>query len=130
MNDTVDVDREDLVRVESPYRPLPRSARKELRQNHEIVEWIDSDETGRNGGVILTEWPSEELLEKYELTVIRDPDVVYHTDSNEIVEIYVDPDEVLVDGRDARISVQEAIELAEEQDRFVLEEGDPMAVLE
>jgi len=130
MNDAVDVDREDLVRVESPFRPLPRAARKKIRAEYEVVEWVDSDETGRNGGVILTEWPSEELLEKYELTVIRDPDVVYHTDSNEIVEIYVDPDEVLVDGRDARISVEEAIENAEQQDRFTLEEGDPMAVLE
>jgi len=128
--DTVDVDREDLVRVESPFRPLPRAARKKLRANHEIVEWIESDETGRNGGVLLTEWPSEQLLEDYELTVIRDPELVYHTDSDEIVEIYTDPDEVLVDGYDAHLSVQEAVTEAEKQDRFTLQEGDPADVLD
>ena len=122
-------DSDELVRVESPYRPLPLSARKELKQNYEVVDWIDPDEGGRNGGVILTERPAEELLERFELEVIRDPDVVYHTDHDEVVEIYTGPDMVVTDGVEASgMSPQEAVEIAEEQHRFTLEEGDPESV--
>lgn len=123
-------DPDELVRVESPYRPLPLSARTELKEDYDVVKWIDADATGRNGGVILTERPAEELLVENELEVIRDPDVVYHTDHDEIVEIYTDPDKVVTDGVESSgMSPQEAVEIAENQDRFTREEGEPESVL-
>jgi len=120
----------NTVRVESPYRPLPRQARKELKANYEIVEWIDSDETGRNGGVILTERPSEELLERFELSVIRDPDLIYETDSDEIVEIYTNPPKILTDGVEAKgLPIRQAVDIAESTERFTRIEGDPEPIL-
>lgn len=118
-------DSSETVEIRSPYRPLPRSARKELADTVEIIDEIDSDDTGRHGGLIVAERPPEELLEQYELEVVREPTVEYETDSGEHVAIYTDPDAVEIDGRSATMSPAEAVMKAEDSDRFTRLNGSP-----
>lgn len=119
---------DDLVEIRSPYRPLPRSAKKMLWDEYEAVSTLEADDDGRGEGVLVPERPPADFLEKYELEVVRDPTLVYDTPSGR-VEIYTDPDEVNVGGTEATMTAEEATQQAEQQDRFTLEEGDPADVL-
>lgn len=119
-------DMDKTVEIRSPYRPLTRAARRALQDAVDVIEEIESDNSGRNAGVIVDERPPEELLNQHELEVVRDPVVEYETDSGEHVEVYTDPDAVKVDGlKGSDGTAEEAVEKAEESDRFTRVAGDP-----
>lgn len=116
----------EAVEVRSPYRPLPRSARKEIADTVNVIEELDGGEMGRNDGVLVDKRPPEELLDRFELEVIREPDIVYESDEHdEGMEIYCDPEKVVFNGRESRMSPAEAVKEAESRPMFTRVTGVP-----
>ena len=114
-NSTTDTDsNDDRIELQSPYRPLPLGAKKDLRKVDECVEFDDE-----NPRVAYThEIPPDELLSEWELTVIRtdEPNEIWETDRGDYVEIY--DDRVEHDGREVTLSPAEAKEKVREQSHF------------
>lgn len=129
INDTDDSDDTDGYVIRSPYRPMTRGARKALKEYDVLREISGNDRMNRGNGVVVAELPPEDLLEKHELEIDRDPDVVFQVPSpSSTVEIYTDPDKVLDGGVDTSMDPVDAAEHALEHDWDVVE-GDPDAVL-
>ena len=120
-----ETDDSDLVEVRSPYRPLPRAARKMLSQDFGGVKELEPDEGHRGGGYLVMERPPQDFLDRFELKVIRDPAVSYQTDGGDVVDIYADPDRVIAGGTETNLTALEAVKNAESEDRFTLTAGDP-----
>lgn len=118
---------DDRVEVRSPYRPLPREARKRLREMFDTVEFIDGGDDGRDESVMVPERPPEDFLEQYELEVRRDPTVTYETPNGEVY-IYTDPGRVVAEGVETNMDPVVAVERSEEKDYFTLKSGDPADV--
>jgi hypothetical protein len=116
---------EETVEIRSPYRPLTRGARRALQDAVTVIEELESDERGRNGGVIVDERPPEDVLEDHELEVVRDPVVEYETEGGKPIEIYTDPDAVMIGPNEASMSPAAAVEKAEDSDRFTRTGGNP-----
>lgn len=102
--------------VRSPNRPLTRSARRALAE-YEIIDDVESDTAGRNGGVITADRPPQEVLDTHELYVDEPPDEVWTTGDTRI-EIYIAADRVVVDGRDTPTDVDTAQKKCRSQARF------------
>lgn len=107
--------------VRSPNRPLTRSARRALSE-YEIIDDVESDSAGRNGGVVTADRPPQELLDTHELYVDEQPDEVWTTDTDTRIEIYLDADRVVVDGRDTPTDIDTAQEKCRSQARFTRED--------
>lgn len=101
---------EDSVTVVSYNRPLTRGASRALDEFGIISE----DAVNRHGRWTVVELetePTEDVLDRHELRVERDPDAVYATDSGERVEIFADG--VEVNGLEQSISPEDAHEHAD-----------------
>lgn len=114
--------------LRSPYRPLPREALRRLHDDFDVVEELESDGGGRNGGVIVRQLPPEPFRDRYELIVVDEPVVVYSTERGKRVEIYTNPDKVVADGGELGLSPSDAVQRAEQMDDWTVIEGDPDAV--
>jgi len=111
--------------IRSPYRPLPRAARQALSDAVTIVDELEGDESGRNGGVIVDERPPEDVLEKYELEIDlplhkanahkidANYESIWRSPENELVVIY--PDRVEVSGREYDLDPASARQRAEDR---------------
>lgn len=117
------VDDADGYVIRSPFRPLTRAARRAL-QDYEIERELAADETGRNGGVVVTERPPAELLEQHELRLVEAPDEVWTHDDGSRVTIYETAERVEVDGREAAMDVAEAKRRCRQEEAFQRSEGD------
>jgi len=117
----------DGIEIRSPNRPLPRSARKAITEETEIKSELSPPEgySQRMDGVIVADYPSESTMEKYELSVVCDPDIVYESDHGETINIYTDIDTVIMDGRENDRPVEEVIKMAEEADHITRKKGSP-----
>lgn len=98
------------VTVVSYNRPLTRGARKALKPSGIISEDAVND-FGRWTVVELETEPPEDVLDRHELRVEREPDAVFATDSGERVEVY--PDVVEVNGMEQTISPEDAMDHAD-----------------
>lgn len=100
----------ETLTVVSYNRPLTRSARKDLKK-FGIVEIESINEFGHWTEIELEERPPDDILDRHELKLDREPDRIFETENGEVVEIY--DDQVLVDGYEQNIPPDEAIEYAE-----------------
>jgi hypothetical protein len=130
LTETRTPDDQERVELRSPFRPLPRSARKELADTVEILDDLDGDESGRNDGVVVGSRPPEAIIKRYELRVVREPEIVYLNDDGAgdptRVEIYTDPDKVVEGGRELEtMTAVETIKQAEKQEPFTRIDGCP-----
>lgn len=124
-NSTPDSIAPETYPIRSPYRPLPRAAREALADTATILEELDADETGRNGGVIVDERPPEGLLDEYELEIDlplheanahkidANYESIWQSPENDLVVIY--PDRVEVNGREYDLDPDSARERAEDR---------------
>lgn len=124
-NSTPDSIAPETYPIRSPYRPLPRAAREALADTATILEELEADETGRNGGVIVDERPPEDLLEEYELEIDlplhkanahkidASYESIWRSPENDLVVIY--PDLVEVNGREYDLDPDSARERAEDR---------------
>lgn len=101
-----------MTELVSYNRPLTRSARRALKP-YGIESVEDPNEFNRWTVVTVSEEPPEEILERHELRVERDPERVYATHNGERVEVY--QDSVTVDGREVSMDPEGAIEHAESE---------------
>lgn len=99
--------------LHSPYRPLPTGAKREISGRLEDVSYHEDRRT-----VYVSEVPSEELLEKWELEWVRtdDPEETWETKSGQTIEIYAD--RVEIDGSERSLGPDEARERCREQDHI------------
>jgi len=109
--------------VRSPLQPLPRAARRDLRE-YGIKQELPSDHTGRNGGVVVADRPPADLLEQYELRLVEAPDEVWTHDRGARVNIYEAAECVEIDGREASMSVADAKRRCRQSDAFSRVEDD------
>jgi|AntDeeMetageno50_2_1112565.scaffolds.fasta_scaffold28875_1 hypothetical protein len=105
---------DDRIEIRSPYRPYPLGAKKKLREADPAVEFPDDD----NRCAYVSELPPDDLLEEYELSVVRtdDPEEVWEVKGGETVEIFAD--RVERNGAEIPIDPEEAKKKAREQDYF------------
>lgn len=122
-SDAVESTDDEGHEVRSPLRPLPRAARRELKQ-YDIQQELSSDHTGRNGGVIVAMRPPADLLEQYELELVEEPDEQWDHDRGAHVEIYEAAERVDIDGREASMGVDEAKQRCRKSDAFSRAEDD------
>jgi hypothetical protein len=117
----------DGIEIRSPNRPLPRSAKKAILKETEIKTELSPPKgySRRMDGVIVADYPSESTMEKYELSVVCDPDIVYESDHGETINIYTDIDTVIMDGQENDRPIEEVIKMAEEADHITLKTGSP-----
>lgn len=111
----------DFIEIRSPYRPYPIGAKKDLREAVGTVEFSNEDARA----AFVSDVPSEELLDQWELEVVRtdDPVEVWVTDRDDRIEIY--EDRVERDGQETSINPDEAMEKARQEDRFTrIDEND------
>jgi hypothetical protein len=101
--------------VRSPFRPLTRGARRDLEE-YDVIGEVDADESGRGGGVVVSERPPKGLRERHELRVEEDPEDVWASDDDQTVRVY--PDYVTVDGRESEMDPDEARRRCQESERF------------
>lgn len=121
----------DGVVIRSPMRPLTRSARRDIEAVVNIVTELDSDENSRNGGFVTDERPPDDILEQNELTVDREPAVVYNTDGGRTIEVYTDPNKIVKDDQEgSNLTPTEVVEKAENMDHFTRLTGTPEDVTE
>jgi len=118
------------IEIRSPNRPLPRSAKKALKSVTNIKANLSPPDgyNRRMDGVIVTDMPPKELLEKYELSVVCDPDIIYKSDRDEKVLIYTDLNTVIMDGIEKDDDPKRIIEMAENADHMTLQKGNPDGV--
>jgi len=102
--------------IESPNRPFPLSAKQELREAAETATNEEPSNPGDPWVAHVDEIPSDDVLDRFELSVARDPVEIWESDSDERVAIY--PEKVTVDGYEVGFSPEEAKEQVREQDRF------------
>lgn len=104
----------DFIEIRSPYRPYPIGAKRDLSDAVSTV--VFSDDNPRVAYV--SEHPPDELLDNWELDVIRtdSPEEVWETDHGERIEIY--SDRVERDGTESTISPTEAKKQARKQKHF------------
>lgn len=109
----------DQIKLRSPYRPYPLGAKKELKENVDTIEFSEEDPRL----AFASEKPDQELMEDWELTIIRtdDPVETWVTDHNEQIKIY--EDRVERDGAEVPIDPEEAMEKAREQDHFTRQDS-------
>lgn len=112
----------DTVTVVSYNRPLTRGARRALDE-YGVISERSVNEHGHWTEVDLETEPPEDLLDRHELRVEREPDAVYATDSGERVEIFDGADLVTVNGMEQSISPEDAREHAE-ANGWTREDGD------
>lgn len=117
------VDPPETYPIRSPLRPFPRAAREALHEQTTIIQSLVADPDGRNGGVIVEDPPSDELLEKYDLTIDLPPhkaqahtidptaQSIWMDDRDRLVVIH--PDRTEIAGRVYDIAPEEARERAE-----------------
>ena len=103
----------ETVTVVSYNRPLTRSARRALDE-YGIIREEQTNEHGHWTEVDLETEPPEDVLDRHELRVEREPDAVFRTDHGERVEIFDGADLVTVDGMEQGISPEDAREHAEQ----------------
>ncbi len=108
---------DELTEIRSPYRPFPLGAKKDLRRAVDTLEFDEED----TRVAFVSEIPSNDLLDKWELHVVRtdDPEEVWVTKSGDRIEIY--SDRVERDGVTASIDPDEARESARESEYFTRE---------
>ncbi|WP_147441117.1 hypothetical protein [Halorubrum sp. Atlit-26R] len=102
--------------IESPNRPFPLSAKQELREAAETVTYEEPSSPGEPWLAHVDELPDDDVLDRFELSVVREPVEVWESDSDERVAIY--PEKVTADGYEMGFSPEEAKEKVREQDRF------------
>lgn len=104
----------EFIEIQSPYRPYPLGAKKDLANQVETVIYPDDDPRT----AYVSSRPDEETLDEWELTVIRtdSPEEIWETKSGDRIEIYTD--RVEQDGREIPIDPEEAMEKAREQSYF------------
>ena len=102
--------------IQSPNRPFPLSAKQAVADAAETVTYEEPSAPGEPWLAHADELPADDVLDRFELTVDRDPMEVWESDSNERVLIY--PDHVTVDGYECTISPSEAKEHVRAKDRF------------
>jgi len=122
----------DGIEIRSPNRPFPRSAIQAIKEETEIKGHLDPPEgySRQMEGIVVTEMPSDDTMEQYELSIVTDPDLIYETDHNEEILIYTDLNLVITDGRESHKSPKEIIKQAQELDHVTLKKGDPENVLD
>jgi len=101
-----------MVTLVSYNRPLTHAARKAL-QEYGVESVTNPDELGRWSVIDVAETPPDEVLERHELQVDRDPEAVFKTSTGSKVVVY--SDEVAVDGMEQTISPDDAIAHAESE---------------
>lgn len=117
------------VEIRSPNRPMTRQAIKDIKTHCTVKKKLDPIKGMRMDGVLVDKHPPDDLLEKHELYVVRDPDITYEVANDKTVSIYTNPEQVAdSNGEITTMTVQEAIKHAEESDRFTLKQGDPTKV--
>lgn len=107
-------DDDEFLTITSPYRPFPLGAKKALRADVDAVQFDSTDPRLAR----VSERPSEDILESWELTVIRNDDPIEHwvTDSGDDIHIY--NDRVEQNGIEKSITVAEAQTAVREQNHF------------
>lgn len=115
--------------IRSPYRPLTRNARDAL-EDFNILRDVDAeDDMGRGDGVVVAELPPKDLLEKHELEIDREPDVIFEPSKiDTVVEVYTDPDAVYDGATETTMDPIDAVEHALDNDWDIVS-GNPDAVL-
>lgn len=122
-----DADSEYVIR--SPYRPLTRNARDALEEFNILRDVDAEDDMGRGNGVVVANLPPEDVLEKHELEIDRDPDVVFLPSKiDTTVEVYTDPEAVYDGATETSMDPIDAVEHALDNDWDIVS-GDPDAVL-
>lgn len=91
-------------------RPLTRGAKAALEE-YSIVEEEAVNEHGKWTVVETESKPPKELLDKHELRLEREPKAEYKANNGDTVRIY--EDQVIVEGVEATIEPEQAIEHAE-----------------
>lgn len=118
------------IEIRSPNRPLTREAKKDLKNFTEINAELSPPEgyNHRMDGVIVADLPPKDLLEKHELSVVSDPDIVYKSNKEERIFIYTDLNTVIMDGIERDDDPERIIEMSEDADHINLEKGNPSTV--
>lgn len=107
----------EFALVTSPYRPFPLEAKRRLRECADTVVFGDSESTARRGETAyLTELPSDDLVERFELDIPRDPEERWKTDRGETINIY--PDRVVANGTEQNLDPADAQARVRSTDRF------------
>jgi hypothetical protein len=117
----------DTITVVSYNRPLTRSARRDLKE-YGIRSEDAVNDYGRWTVVELDREPPEDVLDRHELRLEREPDAVYATDSGERVEIFTEAGEVTVNGMEQSISPEDAREHADREGWGRIDDSDEPGV--
>lgn len=107
----------EFALVTSPYRPFPLEAKRRLRECADTVVFGDGESTDHRGETAyLTDLPSHDLVERFELHIPRDPEERWKTDRGETINIY--PDRVIANGTEQNLDPADAQARVRSSDRF------------
>lgn len=117
--------------VISPYRPLTRTARNDLKEYTIIDTIVSTDNMNRGNGVRVETQPPADLLEKHELQLDHPPAVVYESERGEKTFIFLIPEQVTTSsGSESTHTPSEAVSMLEDRDDWTVTEGKPERVLD